>query len=275
MKESRRAAAAAVLLALLKAGCYLVLFLGSQLLVSVGAVAVITLLHPESAAAELEALLTAQTPLITVISGALTLVFLVIFFAVRKISPLKAAGLVAVEDRLVGSAAAITPALYLVVSMLLAMVPEHWMEGYEQASAALGGSDVLTLLATVIFAPLAEEIIFRGLVQSRLERVMPGWAACLLSALLFGLCHGQLLWIAYAFLMGFLFGRMRQAGGSLLPSLAAHFIFNLIGYLMGALEPTVGAETLSLSLMAFAIAGAVVVRGQLPRLFGIGKPKVS
>lgn len=59
----------------------------------------------------------------------------------------------------------------------------------------LGGSDVdvqyaVTLIVlTVVVAPLAEEIIFRGLVMRGLLRVMsPGWAIAL-QAVLFGAAH--------------------------------------------------------------------------------------
>jgi membrane protease YdiL (CAAX protease family) len=179
---------------------------------------------------------------------------------------------VAAEERSVGTAAAITPALYVLVALLMALIPEHLMEGYEQASAALDGSDVLTMLATVIFAPLVEELIFRGLIFSRLERAMPGWLACLLSALLFGLCHGQWIWMTYAFLMGFLFGRMRKATGSLLPSLVSHAIFNTIGFLMGAMTSETEGGGFVLALLLLAIAFAVLVRGRLGELFGWKKP---
>ena len=275
MDEKRRISVGEVLLSLLKAGCGLALFLGSQLLVSVGAVTVVTLLHPELTAAELEARITAQSPLIMVISGVLTLLAVVLFFLLRKQSPLRAVGLVPVEDRLVGTAAAITPALYVVVTLAMAMIPEHLMESYDQASASLDGSDMLTMLATVFFAPLVEEIIFRGVIQSRLERVMPGWLACLLAALLFGLCHGQWIWMTYAFVMGFLFGRMRQVTGSLLPSLVAHAVFNTIGFLLGAMTSEDSGGGIVLALLVLAIAFAVLVRGRIGELFGLRRNQMG
>ena len=50
--------------------------------------------------------------------------------------------------------------------------------------------------------PLAEELTFRGVIQTRLERAMPPWLALVLQAAIFGLVHGTPIQMVYAFLMG-------------------------------------------------------------------------
>ena len=104
---------------------------------------------------------------------------------------------------------------------------------------------------------------------------VPQWAAALISALLFGVCHGQFLWFVYAFLLGFLFSRIRMTTGSILPTIAAHLVFNLIGFLATALESVLSVEQLSGGLMAFALAGVIITRRQLPYLFGFGRGRMS
>ena len=95
-------------------------------------------------------------------------------------------------------------ALAAVVALVLALlpIPQELMEAYNNAAVGLGEPGLISALSTVLFAPIAEEVIFRGLVYTRLRRAMPAALACVLSSLVFGLLHGQLLWIAYAFIMG-------------------------------------------------------------------------
>ena len=261
-----------LLTALLKAVCYLVLFLGFQMLVSAAVmVAVMSVLGTGAAPVLLEQAVLGQSDLISLLSGLLTLLFLVVFYLLRRKNPLREVGIIGTDSTLVWSAAAVTPALYFGVSLLVALLPQSLQEGYEQASSSLNDSGPVNFFATVLVAPLVEEAVFRGAIQSRLNRALTGGAAVVLSALVFAVCHGQPVWIAYAFVMGFLLGRMRMASGSLLPALAAHVTFNLLGFLVVALEPTVGAGRLTGILLALAVAGLLVTRRQLPRLFGFGR----
>ena len=279
MKDGTRASAAAVLLALLKAGCYLLLFLGAQTLITVGFIAVFTVRDMVGGGSpDPDALLTevlACAPHITLFSALLTLLILAVFFLIRRKNPLREAGLVKTDLSMVASAAVITPALYTVVILVMGLLPEALLEDYAQASAGLNDTGLISFLATVIGAPLVEEIVFRGLIQSRLERAMPGFVAAAVAALAFGVCHGQIVWIAYAFVLGLLFGRMRQCSRSVLPSLAAHFVFNLLGHLAVAAEGRLTDEAIFGILAALSLAGLFTARRQIPRLFGFGKPKVS
>lgn len=233
MNEERRITLGAVLLALLKAGCYLLLFLGCQTVVTLLVTTAFTVVAVVTGAGDPFAVMEqvlACTGQISLISNLLTLLILLVFFLVRRKKPLGEAGLVPARPRMVAAAAAITPALYVFVMLVLSFLPEAWMESYAEASSALNDTSVWTLLATVFAAPLAEEVVFRGLIQSRLRRVMPGWLSVMIAAALFGLCHGQAVWMAYAFALGLFFGWMDLRAGSILPSLAAHFVFNAIGH---------------------------------------------
>lgn len=50
-----------------------------------------------------------------------------------------------------------------------------------------------------IIAPVAEELIFRGLTYRRMRRIFPLWAAVVLSALLFAVYHGNPIQMIFAF----------------------------------------------------------------------------
>lgn len=262
MEESKRSSAPAVLAALGKALCYLLLFLGCQLLVSLAytlaAVLYVGLeqsvLDPDALIGQVYRLIYACTGQISLISDLAVLIVLAAFFLLRRKNPLREAGAVPAPLPMAAAAAGLAPILYLLVTLVLAVLPEAWLESYAEASASLNQTGLIVTLATVAAAPITEEIVFRGLILSRLSRAMPGWLAVVLSALLFGLCHGQPVWMAYAFVLGLFFGLAARRSGSILPSMLAHMVFNGIGQLTTAL----GEDSAGPALLALALAGAVV-----------------
>lgn len=266
--SDQKNSAGTVLAALGKAVCYLLLFLLCQVL----ATAVFTLAaalsllpvwsgDPTGLVSAAIAMVMSKAGLITLISDLAVLVILTIFFLVRKKKPLAEAGLVRTEPACVGAACAAAPLLYAAVTLVMSLLPEAWLESYIDASAALTQDDVFTILATVVLAPVTEEVIFRGLIFSRLERAMPGWLAAVLSALAFGLCHGQPVWMAYAFVLGLVFAFLRLRTGSILPSMLAHFIFNGISPVAQRLgDAGAGDGLILIALVVLGVLGCVLAR---------------
>ena len=117
----------------------------------------------------------------------------------------------------------------------LMLIPEDvpLMQDYIESSSVLDESlfPFLSLITTVIGAPLVEEIVFRGLIYKHLKRAMPVWLAVIIQALLFGIAHGQLLWMAYTFVLGTVFALLYDYFDSLWPCILAHFVFNSCNYL--------------------------------------------
>ena len=266
--SDQKNSAGTVLAALGKAVCYLLLFLLCQVL----ATAVFTLAaalsllpvwsgDPTGLVSAAMAMVMSKAGLITLISDLAVLVILTVFFLVRKKKPLAEAGLVRTEPACVGAACAAAPLLYAAVTLVMSLLPEAWLESYIDASAALTQDDVFTILATVVLAPITEEVIFRGLIFSRLERAMPGWLAAVLSALAFGLCHGQPVWMAYAFVLGLVFAFLRLRTGSILPSMLAHFIFNGISPVAQRLgDAGAGDGLILIALVVLGVLGCVLAR---------------
>lgn len=85
----------------------------------------------------------------------------------------------------------------------------------------------LGIFATVIMAPIMEELLFRGAIQGHLMRVWnkPVWAI-LVSSLLFGVVHGNPAQIPFAFTIGLGLGWTYYLTGSLLPCFFMHFVNN-------------------------------------------------
>lgn len=111
-------------------------------------------------------------------------------------------------------------------------------------------------------------MIFRGLIQSRLAHALPGWPAVVLSALLFALCHGQPVWMGYAFVLGMVLGIMAWRADSILPSILTHIVFNAIGQVLSLpqFEQANGLVILAVLAAAGAVACLLTRRG-LAHLF--------
>lgn len=93
--------------------------------------------------------------------------------------------------------------------------------------AISGERDTFSMfLYSAILGPLAEEVLFRGYVLRSLRPYGKKFAV-VLSALLFGLFHGNILQAPYAFLMGLVFGYV-TVEYSLTWSVALHVFNNLV-----------------------------------------------
>jgi len=106
----------------------------------------------------------------------------------------------------------------------------HWTEWFD-ADLAWGGASVMTvsLLEYVLFAPLFEELVFRGLLFATLRRTYRWGTAAAISAGIFALAHGYgVLGTVSVFWSGVLWAWCYEKTGSLLPGMAAHMLNNLL-----------------------------------------------
>jgi membrane protease YdiL (CAAX protease family) len=88
---------------------------------------------------------------------------------------------------------------------------------------------VLLILIVGIGAPIIEEIFYRGLCQGALiKRGLPPWVAILLTAVVFGLSHGELLQLPALVVFGAAAGYLAHRSGRLGPGIAAHVAFNMV-----------------------------------------------
>ena len=93
-------------------------------------------------------------------------------------------------------------------------------------------------LTICIFAPLVEEVVFRGAVlRSLLQRMNSRWGAIALSAFLFALVHLNPAQMPHAFLIGLLLGWMYERTRSILPGIMVHWVNNTLAYVVCKLFP--------------------------------------
>jgi len=95
-------------------------------------------------------------------------------------------------------------------------------------------------LAIGILAPLAEEVVFRGAILRTLLKLFDRrwyWAAIFLSAVIFGLVHGNVQQFVHAALIGLLLGWMYYRTDSIVPGVVFHWVNNSAAYVIANLIP--------------------------------------
>ena len=123
-----------------------------------------------------------------------------------------------------------------------------------------GGNAFGTFMIAVIAAPVVEEILFRGIVLRSMRKFSPAWAAILMSSVLFGVYHLNIVQAAYATLMGIAAGILYEKKRNLLFPILVHFANNLITMLQGFAPSEVNELISIFILIMIAPAGYVVCR---------------
>ncbi|HEY4245924.1 MAG TPA: CPBP family intramembrane glutamic endopeptidase [Lacunisphaera sp.] len=132
-----------------------------------------------------------------------------------------------------GVALAVLAAGYLALLHLIPAMRESLDEATRIAATYQGQQFWIFLLA-VVFAPVAEEYFFRGLLFRALDRELGDWRALVLSAAVFAIFHPPMAWVPVACLglcTAWLFRRTRH----LLPSVICHVSYNAMILLTGKL----------------------------------------
>jgi membrane protease YdiL (CAAX protease family) len=97
----------------------------------------------------------------------------------------------------------------------------------DRANGAVGVT--LLILIVGVGAPIIEEIFYRGLCQGALvKRGLPPAAAIGITAVVFGLSHGELLQLPALVVFGAAAGSLAHRSGRLGPGIAAHVAFNMV-----------------------------------------------
>ena len=145
------------------------------------------------------------------------------------------------------------------------IVPE-WFEQYEELLDAAGfeyGVTVVLCLYSVIFAPICEEIIFRGVTMNLAKVAVPFWLANILQAFLFGVYHMNWIQGIYAFVLGLILGYICEHCGKIHYSILFHMLFNFWGTVLSGLMPdeisTIAAVFIFIFMFAALILGFILL----------------
>lgn len=272
-----------VLISLIKGLCYFVAFYAAQFVTgmlmgivfgtqkSMEDMAAGAAPSPDALAEYINEALNKNANLLVIVYTVILLLFLLIFFAIRRKKFLQEVRLKKISAKSVPALLILPVGLVLFVNGALNLLPAEWLSSYAESSASLLGMSAfgLALLSNAVCAPLSEEITFRGLMLSRFDRAIPKWVGILLTSFIFGLVHGQIIWICYATLLGVVFGLVAEHEGTILASLILHVIFNLLGTILSysglSFTPVILIAALLIGLVLTALGFYLLFRNPAKR----------
>ena len=117
------------------------------------------------------------------------------------------------------------------VNLLISFSPlTEIFPAYTESAAAsfLNQPLPLLILSNVVLGPSAEELIFRGLTFRRMDIRIGMRFAFVVSSLLFGVYHANMLQFIYAFITGLIFAYCYKKCGSLYVSIIIHMAVNAL-----------------------------------------------
>lgn len=136
---------------------------------------------------------------------------------------------------------------------------------------------IWTILGVVVAPAIAEEVLFRGVIQRGLARRWRPWPALLITSFIFAAFHFPLLQFPVFFVLGLEFGWLYQRSGSVWPGILAHAANNLLAIVdlnVPAISEGLVANLGWLRLIVGSLFGAavalvffgVLTRGRRPRV---------
>lgn len=144
------------------------------------------------------------------------------------------------------------------ISIAIPSIAEEAAETEKVYECMFGNASTLSMyLATAVATPFIEEVLFRGLIYTRMKKAMPQVAAMLLSAVWFGVAHsGGIHQIAYAAALGIILVLLYEKYQSLWPCIFLHAGFNSTSFLYDYLD--MNAPVVNWMLMALSIGFTLV-----------------
>lgn len=136
---------------------------------------------------------------------------------------------------------------------------------------------MLTLISTAIMPALVEEFACRGIMLGVLKEQGDAFAI-IVSALMFGLVHGNFEQIPFAFLVGLVLGFIMVKTGSIIIAIAVHFTNNLISVIFDYVNLSLMARNVVYIIylavcMLLAVISVCTIREE--NLFSLEKSKME
>ena len=152
-----------------------------------------------------------------------------------------------------------------VVSALFAVFRGYCPTSPIPAVPTNGVEFISYFISTAILPAIVEELVFRGAIMQSLRRFGDTFAL-LISSLLFGLVHGNLVQAPMAFITGLAIGHFVLRTGSLRTGMLVHFINNALATVLSAISAGLSIhaqQTLNHAVYVVYLFGGFVAMGWL------------
>lgn len=221
-----------VMIGILKCLAYLAVWFIIQLAVTFFAEIAIILANRGASLDKITELVNAKGVEITLLSNLVMILAFSIFYRIRKSNLTNAIRLNRMPSYFTFSAVLLGISLQIIVVLIVNIVATAFpdlLKQFEDVNSSLSNHEMsfVMVLSVGIIAPIAEEMLFRGLILNKLNQNMNKWIAIVISALIFGIAHGSVIGFIYTFPIGFIMGWLYIKFDSVLPSILFHMSFNI------------------------------------------------
>lgn len=180
----------------------------------------------------------------------------------RELSPVNYRKILSLKT--VGCLAALAFFAQYACSIVMAVISITFPHSFNNYVKLMEGVDInvlpawATLFIVALWAPLAEEIVFRAMIFRTLRKGFAFWPAAILSGVAFGVYHMNLVQGVYASLLGVLLAYIYEKTNSLLGAYIFHLSFNLMNYVQSFIQQNAGIPQLLQGLITLALMAAAV-----------------
>ena len=133
--------------------------------------------------------------------------------------------------------------------------------GYNEVAEYLYSGSIWVQFSLIcIIAPLAEELLCRGIIMNRLCSWLPKWAAVLIPSVFFGMLHYNMIQGIGAFFLGIVFSLLYLRYRSLWIPIICHMAINLLSFVLQvSVTEDISAWYFLISGIPLAIASALLI----------------
>lgn len=161
---------------------------------------------------------------------------------------------------LLGMGASFSQFANMLIGMLQSVL--NYQEYQDSMDQMMEGKQIWFLIVCMgIIAPVAEEIVFRWLIYLRLRDYTKMGRAVVISGLIFGIYHGNLVQAVYAGLLGMIFAYFLDISGCLWSSVLLHMGANIWSLLSADLYTWLLDRYPAFIIVVFSLLLVVLIYG--------------
>lgn len=147
-----------------------------------------------------------------------------------------------------------TGIMNLLLTFLSRYLPLYVSNYLSKYSLFAGDNLYILLISSVIMTPIAEELVFRGVILKKSNNGIPFYAANIFQSILFAMVHMNWIRFIYTLPTGLIYGYVYKRYKSLMPTIILHILNNAVALLIkkynySAKEPVNVSITFLISLV--------------------------
>lgn len=246
-----------IAIAVLKCVAYIAVWFGVQLAVTFVAEVAMRIQNPGLPVDDFLKLVMSKSTEISMLSNLVMILAFAIFYTLRRSSIKNAIRLNPMPVPFGFSALMLGVAAQFAIIFILNIIPfpEELVDSLNNNYEYIGQSGMVVRYLSVAFVgPVAEEVLFRGLVLNKLNQNMNSWVAIIISSLIFGAMHGTVIGFIYATAVGIIMGWLYIKFDSILPCALFHIAFNTTSLIISQ----TGASVLVCIFSIFIVISEIV-----------------